>query len=264
MYLCFVKKLHLAISYLKYLIKSKNEHSVHSPFVFDLATNVIYKKTPYYAYPEVEKVRAELLVDKTEIAITDLGAVAKNKYNKRVQQIAKTSLKQTKYAQLIFRLVNHFQPTSILELGTSLGITTSYMALANPKAKVTSIEGSKAIAEIANQNFTKLSIENINSVVGNFDAILQSELDKFEKLDFVFFDGNHRKQATLNYFNLCLQKKHSQSVFIFDDIYWSAEMTEAWEEIKNHHEVTVSIDLFHLGIIFFRTEQVKQHFIIRF
>ena len=109
-----------------------------------------------------------------------------------------------------------------------------------------------------------MELQNIEQHVGNFDDVLPKILSEKEKIDFVFFDGNHRKEPTLNYFRQCLDKVHEGSVFIFDDIYWSLEMKEAWSEIKMNEQVTVTLDLFYLGIVFFRKEQVKQHFIIRY
>jgi predicted O-methyltransferase YrrM len=216
----------------------------------------------------VEALRKELLQNTTAVEINDFGARAtvenSSRYKKSINKIAQASLKRPKYAQLIFRLVNHFQPSCILELGTSLGVTTSYMSVANPKAKIITIEGAEAIAAVAKNNFEKLKLKNIEQVLGNFDQVLTGQVEKFAVLDFVFFDGNHRKSATLNYFKECLKHKNTQSVFIFDDIYWSTEMKEAWEEIKNNEEVTLTIDLFEMGIVFFRTEQAKQHFVIRF
>jgi predicted O-methyltransferase YrrM len=176
----------------------------------------------------------------------------------------RVAAKPSKYGQLLFRMVNHFQPTTVLELGTSVGITTAYLSAAHSKIKVTTIEGCPEIAAIAATNFKHLNIQNIDQQIGNFDSLLPAFLAKTEKLDFVFFDGNHRKEPTLNYFYQCLEKAHESSVFIFDDIYWSAEMTAAWEIIKNNAQVTVTLDLFSLGIVFFRKEQVKQHFLIRY
>lgn len=255
--------IHLAIRYLIYLIKARNEHSVHSPFVFELVTQVIYNKNNYYAYEEIEKQRDSLLLNSTTIEVADKGA-KKGNYNKKIKKIAATSLKSKKYGKLIFRLVNHFQPKNIVELGTSLGITTAYMAKANPQASITSIEGAPEVAGIAGKTFKDLDIQNVKQIVGNFDDVLEHELDQFTSIDLAFFDGNHQKKATLHYFNICLKKKNTDSVFIFDDIYWSPGMTEAWEEIKKHPEVSVTVDLFELGLVFFRSGQVKQDFIIRF
>jgi len=261
-----MKQLLLAYNYLIYRIKSTNEHGVHSPFVFELLGNVIYNTTDYYAYKPIEKLREQLLNSGHNVTCIDLGAgsLKNNSSTKQIKKIARHAAKSAKYAQLLFRLVNHFQPSEILELGTSLGISTAYMAAANSNIKVTTIEGCPEIAKVAKQNFEQLELKNIEPLTGNFDAALPSVLAQKEKLDFVFFDGNHRKEPTLNYFRQCLQKATDSSIFIFDDIYWSAEMKQAWEEIKNNNRVTVTIDLFYMGIVFFRKEQVKQNFIIRY
>lgn len=207
-----------------------------------------------------------MLNDDTILQVNDLGAgsaVLKTK-TRKISSIARYSLKSAKYSQLLFRLVNHFQPQTILELGTSLGITTLYLAKATPQAKVLSIEGSEGIAERAKQNFKKLQVTNIQLITGNFDNVLQTQLKELNQLDFVFVDGNHRKAPTLRYFEQCLAYAHNDSVFVFDDIHWSDEMREAWALIKNHERVTLTIDLFFIGLVFFRKEQVKQHFILRF
>jgi predicted O-methyltransferase YrrM len=239
---------------------------VHSPFVFDLLKDVIEDKKEYYAYSEVESLRAQLLTTSKIVSCKDLGAGSlKNSTSKKeVKVLAKRVAKSPKYAKLLFRLVKRFQPVTTLELGTSLGISSSYIAKANSSSNFITIEGCPEIATIAKENFDELNIKNIQLVVGNFDDELTKILKKTETLDFVFFDGNHRKQPTLNYFHQCLEKANDSSVFVFDDIYWSSEMKEAWNEIKKHKKVTVTIDLFFLGIVFFREEQAKQDFILRF
>lgn len=261
-----MKKLHSLIYYLIYRFKSTNEHGVHSPFVFDLLNQVIYNRTNYYSYEKVEQLRTEQLKNDKTLTINDLGAgsTQNNSTQKSIKTIAKQAAKPKKYGQLLFRLVNYFQPQTILELGTSLGISTCYLASANSNAQVISIEGSSEIAEVAKNNFKSLNINNIKHITGDFDEQLPLLLNEQKTLDFVFFDGNHQKQATLNYFNLCLSNSNEKSVFVFDDIYWSNEMTEAWEEIKLHPKVTVTVDLFFIGIVFFRKEQAKQHFMIKF
>lgn len=256
----------MILNYLVYRVKSVNEHGVHSPFVYELLLSTLYNKRNFYSYIQVEKLRNSLSLSDVKVQCIDLGAGShvKNTTKKSVQQLVSSAAKPAKYAQLLFRLVNHFQPTTILELGTSLGISSSYLASANSKSKIVTIEGCKEIAEVAKLNFQTLELKNIEQVVGNFDVVLPQVLSKIEQLDFVFFDGNHRKGPTLNYFKQCLEKANEKSVFVFDDIYWSPEMTEAWEEIKKHDKVTVTLDLFYMGIVFFRTEQVKEHFVIRY
>ncbi len=162
-------------------------------------------------------------------------------------------------------MVNHYQPKFILELGTSLGITSSYMASAQPNAKVTTMEGAKAVAAVAQKNFNALGLQNINIVQGNFDNTLPGVLKKTNVVDLAFVDGNHRREPTLQYFEQLLQKSNDNTILVFDDIHWSAEMEQAWASIQAHPRVTLTIDLFFIGLVFFRAEQkVKQHFTVRF
>ncbi len=256
----------LVYNYLKYRLKAVNEHKVHSPFVFDLLNQVFYNKTNYYCYSEIEKVRTALLTNQTSINHIDLGAGSHihKKQSIKISQIAKTAAKPVKYARLLFRLVNYFQSDYILEFGTSLGISGAYLASGNLKATLITMEGSPEIAIVAEQNFKALQLTTVKQQIGNFDDLLPGIIERAPKLDFVFFDGNHRKEATLNYFDQCLKKSHAHSVFVFDDIYWSKGMEEAWEEIKHHPQVTVTIDIFQMGIVFFRTEQAKQHFVVKY
>ena len=261
-----MKKLQLLYNYLIYRFKSTNEHGVHSPFLFDLLLGTIYNKKAFYCYRPIEDLRKELMDSKKILHCVDLGAgsLLQNKTSKSISEIVKVAAKPEKYAQLLFRLVNHFQPATILELGTSLGISSAYMACANSRSAVITIEGCTEIAAVARQNFKKLELKNIEQLIGNFDERLPEVLKKIDQLDFAFFDGNHRKIPTINYFEQCLEKASERSVFIFDDIYWSDEMKQAWQEIKNNDRVTVTIDLFYFGIVFFRKEQVKEHFVIRY
>jgi predicted O-methyltransferase YrrM len=259
----------LAFKYLKYYFTAANGkgHGVHSPFVFDFIINVINDKRNFYAYQSIENLRQNLLRDDKILSIEDFGAgstVAKSNQRK-VSDIARSALKPKKFSQLMFRMVDYYKVNTIVELGTSLGVTTSYLASGNLKGKVYTFEGAKQVARVAAQNFEELSLTNITLIEGNFDETLQSTLANINKLDFAFVDGNHRKEPTINYFNQLLERANQNSIFIFDDIHWSAGMEEAWEHIKNHPSVTLTIDLFFIGLVFFRKEQkVAQHFSIRF
>lgn len=261
-----MKKAFLIYKYIIYKLRSTNEHGIHSPFVFDLYNQVFKNQWNYYSYSRIEEIRKLLLSNKKEIAILDLGAGSNFKIQKSrsIADITATASKNKKYSQLLFRLADYFQPKTILELGTSVGISTMYLAMAQSQSEVITIEGSPEIQKIAVENFNNLEISNVKSINGNFDDELPKVLNTITALDLVFFDGNHRKDATLNYFNKCLEKANSESVFIFDDIYWSREMSEAWAIIKNDPRVTVTIDIFQMGIVFFRKEQAKQHFILKF
>lgn len=253
-------------NYLIYRIKSVNEHGVHSPFIFDLLLSTIYNRKEFYAYRKIENIRQEMLLSGQNVHCIELGAGSQvlNKPSKTVGQIARSAAKSPKFGQLLFRLVDHFQPENVLELGTSLGISTAYMAVASSKAEIHTIEGCPEVAAIARRNFKNASLKNIDLTVGSFDDVLPGILKQMQRVDLVFFDGNHRKEPTLNYFKQCLEKAVETSVFIFDDIHWSPDMKSAWEEIKENERVTVTLDLFYLGIVFFRKEQVKEHFVIRY
>jgi predicted O-methyltransferase YrrM len=260
-----LNKLFLLLHYFNYLFKARDEHSLHSPFAFEFYTKVIKDKTVFPEFSEIEQLRTELKRNHKAIAITDLGAgSAINKAKTRtVSSICTIAEKKPQLAQLIYRIVKKQQPKVILDLGTSLGITTLYEAKANPLAKVYTFEGCTNTAQVAKENFKKLSAENIEIIIGNIDDTLPKIIDKVSKVDFVFFDANHRYDPTMSYFLQCESKADEDSIFVFDDIYWSEGMKEAWEEIKMHPSVRMSIDLFFIGILFFRKKQPVQHFTLR-
>ncbi len=259
----------LAIKYFNYQLNASNSkgHGVHSPFVFDFIKNVLNDTRHFYNYDAIENVRQQLYTNNDVLTIEDFGAGSTvSKSNKRkVSSIARSALKPKKFGQLMFRMVNYYKANTIVELGTSLGITTSYLASSNANGKVYTLEGANEVANLARHHFNNLSLKNIHIILGNFDDTLQNTLNKLVKIDFAFVDGNHRKEPTLQYFHQLLEKTTDQSILIFDDIHWSKEMEEAWREIQKHPSVTLTIDLFFIGIVFFRKEnKVPQHFSIRF
>jgi len=252
--------------YLKHRLTSKSRHGTHSPFIYKLTDEVIYDFKSKEDYKSVEDQRKKLFNDDSLVTVTDLGAgslLNKSKI-KKVSQIAKNALKSPRLAQLIYRLAKDNRPGSIVELGTCLGITTAYLSKSCPEAKVITIEGCPETAQVAARNFKDLGLRNIALQVGNFDELFPRLAAQSAQLDFVYIDGNHRKDATLHYFESCLSKVHEDSLLIFDDIYWSEGMKEAWAEIKAHPQVTVTVDLFWIGLVYFRKGQAKEHFKIRF
>jgi predicted O-methyltransferase YrrM len=255
--------------YLRYYFTAANGkgHGVHSPFVFDFIKTVLNDRTQHPSYAVIERERANLLCDPTPLQVTDFGAGSAHttKNTRKVADIARHALKPHKYAALLFRMARLYQPRVIFELGTSLGTTTAYLSMACPSATVYTMEGSAAIAEQAAHLFGRLKLSNIVQVTGNFDAILVPALQEVQKADFVFVDGNHRYEPTLAYFSSLLPFLHEYSVVVFDDIHWSEGMERAWEACKKNPAVTLSIDLFFVGIVFFRTDfKIPQHFTIRF
>ena len=253
----------LLLAYIKFWLRSKNQHAVHSPFVYDLVTKCFYDKENKPAYTKIKDYRNQLLQNKSTINVTDLGAGSHlTKENTRViAKIAKGAGTTPSRSKLFYRLINYFQFNTILELGTSLGIATHTMSLANPNATITTIEGCPNISQFTKNNLEKNGVSNVTVLTGDFSEVIKPLTHN--KYDFIYFDGNHQKEATLNYFETLLKTVNNNSVFIFDDIYWSKGMTEAWETIVKHPKVTVSIDTFFWGLVFFRKEQEKEHFVIR-
>jgi predicted O-methyltransferase YrrM len=254
-----------AKDFLLHRFKSKNRHGLHSPFIYRLVDEVIYDKRHKEVYDIVEEQRNHLLKDNRMITVTDLGAGShvNNNKQKKISDITTNALKPPKLAKLLYRLAAFIKPTNIIELGTCLGITTVYLQHAAHNAKVYTLEGCPQTASVAKDVFKRAGLNDINVITGNFDDTLGSVLNSQEKLDFVYIDGNHQRDATLRYFEWCLPKVHEDTMLIFDDIYWSDGMKQAWEQIKAHPKVTATVDLFWIGLVFFKPGQAKEDFKIR-
>ncbi len=251
----------MTLHYAGYYLTSHNAHHIHSPFVYQLYTRVISPDKNQKHFKEIEQIRKQFLNNHNKIPTINSTNSATEK---SIADIAKNSLKSPRYARLIYRLATYFNPSVCVELGTSLGISTLYLASAI-KGKVITLEGNDAVLQLARQEFDKSSYgSRIETVQGMFDETLPGVLAGISKTDFVFFDGNHQYEPTLKYFNMCLDKVHSKSVFVFDDINWSEGMKRAWNEIKNHPKVTVTIDLFMMGLVFFDPDLSKQDFVLRY
>ncbi|MBL4655482.1 MAG: class I SAM-dependent methyltransferase [Bacteroidia bacterium] len=230
-------------------------------------TKVISNNNQYYIFEDIEKLREESLRNNIQVEVKDLGTKGlSNDYKSKrtISEIVRRYTISPKYGKLLFRLINHFKPKTTIEIGTSLGLSTAYLASGNSDNTVLTLEGCPQTAEIAKQNFESLDLKNVELIVGDFDKSLEEVVSKLATIDLVFFDGNHAKEPTINYFEQCLLKANEHSLFIFDDIHWSKGMEEAWEEIKRHPETTVTIDLFQFGLVFFRKDQVREHFLLRY
>ena len=238
----------ILLSYLKFLWQSKNEHGIHSPFVYNLVTKCFYETTNYPEYATLKDYRKSLLENKDTIEVTDFGAGSRVfKSNTRsISAIAKNAGISPKNAQLLFRIVQYFQPETILEIGTSLGLATSALALGNPNSKITSLEGCRETQSITKKTFQvasfKFPTSNINFVTKEFSQYLKNFQLPTSSFQLIYFDGNHSKKATLTYFELLLPTVTNETVWIFDDIHWSKDMEAAWEVIKNQPKVKVTID----------------------
>ncbi len=251
--------------FVKFLFSSQNSHAIHSPFVFNFYRNILKVKKEELYFEKIESLRQIQIKNKLEIEIQDFGAGSRHSKNAKrtVGNITYHSSKKPKWAQLLFRIARAYNYKNIIELGTSVGFTTAYLASSNSEAKIYSFEGCKSTLEVARENLQKLNLNNVNFIEGNIGETLPKLLQNIESLDLVFFDANHQYEPTLKYFEVCLTKINKKSCFIFDDIYWSNEMKLAWNTIKSRKEVKLSIDLFFIGIVFFDESFTKQNFKLR-
>jgi len=263
-----LEKINFILKYLTYRLtaKHRNGYGIHSPFLYNFVRNVLYGNNYFYAYDDIAELRYELLESKKKINITDFGAGSKvmKTNTRKVKDIARYSAIREKFGEMLFRTVEHYKPKIILELGTSLGLGTLYLAMPDKRASVYTIEGCPETAKVASENFAEMNAENIKQIIGNIDDKLPELLNNLKTVDFVYFDGNHQKEASLKYFNQCLKKANNETIFYFDDIHWSKEMEEAWEEIKRNEKVRLSIDLFFSGLVFFKKELSKENFVVKF
>ena len=262
-------KLTILLKYVLYLIKASNGrgHGIHSPFVFSFIKKVLNTTTKGDWVNNIENYRAEVLNNKQEIKMVDLGAgaILQTNKTKKISVIARGSLKSKKYSTLLNRIVAYYRPSNVLEMGTSFGITTCYLAQAMPGGAVVTMEGAPAIAKEALHTFSTVGFSNIQLLEGNFDNSLPLYFNTISTIGLAYVDGNHSYEPTMRYFNLLLNKSNQDSIFIFDDIHWSREMEMAWKEIKEDQRVSLTIDLFYIGIVFLKKEnKEKENFIIRF
>ena len=249
-------------AYLKYRKTAVSKHGIHSPFVYDLVTKVFLKKKEKYGEDVAEDYRTECILNKESIDVLDLGSGKSGP--RKIASIAKKVTNTPAHGQLLYRIIKYIKPKKMLELGTSLGITTYYEASACKHEKFISLEGCPQTAAKAVSFFEQNKL-NVTVRIGDFQNTLLKALQDLEAVDYIFFDGNHQENATVNYFETCIPFITNDTIFIFDDIHWSAEMESAWEKIKMHPKTKMSLDLFHLGIIFFREEQKeREHFVIRY
>jgi predicted O-methyltransferase YrrM len=251
-------------SYLHYWLEAVDAHSLHSPFYFDLYEKVVQGKDEV-DFSRNEKLRKKLLDNPTPLLIeTDPGAGPASKNRERtIKEIARATLSPSKFSRLYARLAQYIFARNIIELGTSFGINTLYLAV-EKKSKVTTFEGAAPVAAVARSTFEFANASNISLVDGNLDSTLSSWLEQHDKIDLAFMDANHRYAPTIKYFHLIQKRTHFKSVIIMDDIHYTAEMEKAWNEIKADPLVYGTVDLYRSGLIFFDPSLNKQHVVLQF
>lgn len=252
------------ISYLGYWLKRSEAHGLHAPFVFDLYTKVIGKKP--LLEKDIEVLRANLKKDHSAFSLKDYGAGSKLKFAKKrsIANITKTSSTPAKFSALLRDLVDYLNYSQIIELGTSLGINSLYLSI-TPQSKLTTFEGDPTLAGLAQSHFQQFKRSNVQLIEGNIDQTLPEFLKNTnEAIDLAYIDANHRFQPTMRYYEAIYKRLRPNGMIVIDDIHWSKEMYAAWKTIKERPEVTLSIDLFEAGLLYFDVKLEKQDYILTF
>jgi predicted O-methyltransferase YrrM len=254
--------IHRLKEFLSYQQRAQTKYYIHSPFVYQFYLNVLEGKTGDTR--PILSLHQKLQLNYDKISVDDKGAAPGIK-EKRISDMARKASIPHKYGKILYYIAQYFAPASIIELGTCLGIGTAYMAAGAPAARITTIEGSEALARVAAHTFSSLKFNHIDLLKGDFDTVLPDLLTKTERVDMAFIDGNHRYEPTMKYFNLLMTKTHDKSILIFDDIYWSPEMTDAWTAIKADPRITLTVDIYRLGIAFMNHDKLaKEDFTLRY
>lgn len=253
-----------AKAFINHWLDSVEEHSLHSPFFFDFYDKVI-RGSSEEDFSQIEGVRSKLLQNQGTIRIDDLGsgssAKALQKRERKISDIAATSFTPALLAEVYFRTCQYTEVHTVVELGTSMGITSLYLSEL-PDCKVHTFEGSHALANMALTNFEYFDRKNIHLVEGDIAVTLPRFLqDNLAKIGFALVDANHRYAATIQYFEWLMKRFNEKSVMVIDDIHHSPEMEKAWNELKKHYLVYGSVDLFRCGILFFEPGLNRQHFV---
>lgn len=257
--------MNLGFEYIKYRWKAKGRHGIHSPFIYDFADQCLPIHLNINEIDKIIKLQSKLKVDSSSLQITDAGAGSKKLGQiRKVQDIYKTSSSKGKYGELLYKIVKHYSCSSVLEMGTSLGVGTGYMALASPTCKITTIDACKETIERAQKSLSEAKLnQNITFVHQRFIDFLE-ESDGTTKYDLIFVDGHHDGAALSDYMQLLQKVSHDQTLFILDDIRWSSSMLKAWKDLSHSNDYHVAIDLFRFGILLKRPEQEKENFILRY
>lgn len=252
-------------TFLTYWLDAVGRHSLHSPFYFNFYSSVVARDPIKPEYQLPEHIRKQMLRDVSRIPVTDLGSGShvNDGATRRVSDIARTSLSPARRSRLLDRLADHFGCQRIIELGTSLGVNTLYLATDRIR-RVTTFEGCPEISRVARNNFAKAGIQNIVQVVGDLAETLPTWLDENKVVDLVFIDANHRYAPTMAYFEMIKPALHHKSVVVVDDIHYHAEMEKAWGDLQGDKAVRGSADLFRTGILFFDPSLSKQHVVLQY
>ena len=265
------KAIYRVFSYLRHRLTAWNTtgEGIHSPYLFYLVRFIMRDDNTYYCFADIERRRELLQACEDVLDVLDYGSAGSKtgtRIARKVSEIAKTHLERPQIGQLLFRVVlfmsrDQKRPLEILELGTSLGVTTAYMASADSRNHVLTLEGSEQVLKVAQGVWRTLRLENIEWQQGNIDDTLYTCAR--EQLDLAYVDANHTYEATKRYADFLLNRMTEKGVVMLDDIHYSKEMEQAWKELKDDARVTTSMDLYYIGLLFVDSHYLKRHYRIR-
>lgn len=248
--------------YIKYLVNAKGRHGIHSPFVYDLVDCCLQIQPEADFSRDLQSLKKKLSKDRTEIEVQDAGAGSKTLgTRRRVNDIYRTASSKGVYADLLYQLSNHYRPKRMLEFGTSLGIGTICLAAGNPTGSVVSVDACGETHKLAQTNISAFRLSNVRLINATFSAFLEAH--RAEDFDLIFIDGHHQGDALKNYVRLLLPFSNENTIFVLDDIRWSKDMLDAWNELKESADFHVTLDLFRMGVLIRRPQQVKEHFVVK-
>jgi len=257
MYFASMGSVSTGVQFFNHLFRSKRWSAFHSPFLFDLFTYCCDERNGSTTFKQIEKQRKALIASEEMISRKDFGAgsvLLDNAATGSISAIAKNALSMPFQCRFLFRLAAFMKPGHILEFGTSLGISTSYLSSGAPYALIHTVEGDPEIAKRAAIVFNELGLKNIELHTTSFDQYIFKTASGKETPDLLFLDGHHTAYALLSYFTSLKERLHPNTIIVVDDIHWSKDMNSGWKKLIALPEVTQSVNCFHFGLLFFRPD----------
>lgn len=259
----FICSVNIICEYIKYIAKAKGRHQIHSPFVYELVDVCFSQKVAKKDKKTLARFTSTLYNDKNNYEFDTQGAGSKRKNTfAQIKQYATNARTKGKYWTLLYKISTHYKPTRILELGTNFGFGSLAFSLGHPSAEIDTVEGSNILYEINQKNFKNFSNHKIEFHRNTFDTFFDTKPQT--KYDLIFIDGDHTSEKLFKHLKKAIEYAHNETFILIDDIRWSGDMYDAWEQITADKRFNLTIDLFKLGIILLKENKEKEHFIIRY
>ncbi|MCF8236593.1 MAG: class I SAM-dependent methyltransferase [Saprospiraceae bacterium] len=233
-----------------YYWQARTAYSMHSPLLYSFCREVLDDRRSFYAFEEIEIWRYHLLHESSELHVVDLGAGGQDALdqNRIVSSIAKTSLSPPWKCRYLFRMVLWWKPDLLLEFGTSLGVSTAYLAAASIHTPLITVDGSDSHLQLARKGWNKLGLDHIEEWNLSFQqAIQRIPWDQHGRI-LIYLDGDHRPARVLEILQTIQEKTRHPFLVIIDDIRWSDDMWAGWQEWRSAFQSGAWLDLYQVGI----------------